>query len=154
MPNRSISRVFRGGRGSRVAGFTLIELMIVVIIIGVLAAIAVPNYNDYLRKTRRVDAKNLLLEIAGRQEQFMLDRRTYTTDMTNLGYPADPAVSPEGFYRVDAVAGACGDIARCFTLTATPVVGQPQAADFQCTTLSVTSAGARTATGTLGNECW
>ncbi|CAH1748578.1 Type IV pilus biogenesis protein PilE [Thauera humireducens] len=138
----------------RLRGFTLIEVMIVVVIIGVLAAIAVPNYNEYLRKTRRVDAKNLLLEIAGLQEQFMLDRRTYTDDLRDLGFPNENAISPEGYYEVDATEGACGDIGRCFELTATPLPGLPQATDLQCTTLTVTSAGARTATGTLGNDCW
>lgn len=135
-------------------GFTLLEVMMVVAIVGILAAIALPNYSQYVQRTRRVDAKNLLLAAAARQEQFMLDRRTYTVDMTGLGYGANPAISEEGFYEVAAAAGACGSIARCFTLTATPRGGSPQENDSQCTSFSVNSAGQRTATGSLGNQCW
>lgn len=135
-------------------GFTLLEVMMVVVIVGILAAIALPNYSQYVQRTRRIDAKNLLLAAAARQEQFMLDRRTYTTDMRELGYASDPAVSEEGFYTVDGAVGGCGNIARCFTLTATPVAGRSQANDSQCTAFSVTSAGQRTATGSLGNDCW
>lgn len=135
-------------------GFTLLEVMMVVAIVGILAAIALPNYSQYVQRTRRVDAKNLLLAAAARQEQFMLDRRTYTTDMKALGYAEDPAISEEGFYQVVTAAGACGSIARCFTLTASPREGSPQENDLQCTKFSVDSAGQRTATGSLGNQCW
>lgn len=147
-----------GGREAvhmkRERGFTLGELMIVVVIVGILATIAYPTYQDQIRKSRRIDAKNALMNVANRQEQFILDRSTYTLDMTDLGFGTDPTVSTEGYYTVDAAVGACGVITRCFTLTATPVAGKSQAGDSKCTTFSLASSGARTATGTMGNECW
>ncbi|MFZ1831504.1 MAG: type IV pilin protein, partial [Pseudomonadales bacterium] len=127
----------------RERGFTLGELMIVVVIVGILATIAYPTYQDQIRKSRRIDAKNALMNVANRQEQFILDRSTYTLNMADLGFGADPMVSTEGYYTVDAAVGACGAITRCFTLTATPVAGKSQAGDSKCTAFSLASTGAR-----------
>ena len=69
-------------RGSK--GFTLIELMIVVVIIGILASIAWPSYQEYIKRSRRSDAQSLMLSISSKQQQFMLDRRQYT-DLVGAG---------------------------------------------------------------------
>ncbi|WP_456107049.1 type IV pilin protein [Pseudohaliea rubra] len=128
--------------------------MIVVVIVGILAAIALPSYQDTVRKGRRSDAISILLDVANRQEQHMLDRSTYTGDMTALGYGADPAVSEEGHYTVDAAACAAGTIATCYLLTATPAAGSPQAGDGGCTTFTLDSFGRRAATGAQADQCW
>lgn len=135
-------------------GFTLMEMMIVVVILGVLVTIAYPSYQEQVRKSRRGDAKQALLDAASRQEQYILDHSTYTADMEELGYAEDPAVSEEGYYTVDAAACAGGTIARCYTLTASPVAGTSQASDAGCTSFVVQSTGARSATGTQANDCW
>jgi type IV pilus assembly protein PilE len=65
-------------------GFSLVELLVVVTIIGILAAIAYPNYRDYLTRSNRAAAKQLMLDLASRQEQIVLDQRSYTTSFTTL----------------------------------------------------------------------
>ena len=142
---------------NRARGFTLIEIAIVVMIVGILATIAYPSYQDQMRKSRRSDAKNALMDAVNRQEQYVLDHNGYTDDMTDLGYSADPAPSEEGYYSIAAETDDCvsaGVRCRTYTLTATPVAAKPQAADSKCTEFSVTSTGVRTAEGSLGNECW
>ncbi len=136
------------------AGFTLVELMIVLIIVSILMGIALPAYQNSVRKARRADAKAALLEVAGREERFMLDRSTYTVDMTNLGYASDPMISEDGHYSVDAVACATATIATCYVLTATPVATSPQADDARCTSFILESTGSKTATGSANTECW
>tara|TARA_R100001509_G_scaffold50570_4_gene27795 strand:+ start:4683 stop:5129 length:447 start_codon:yes stop_codon:yes gene_type:complete len=139
---------------ARSRGFTLIEVMIVVVIVGILLMVALPGYQGVMQKGRRGDARAALLDASNRQEQYQLDFGTYTADMTDLGYAADPFTSEEGLYRIDAVSCASGTIATCYVLTATPVAGAPQSKDTRCTTLSLDSFGNRTATGTHPAECW
>ena len=122
----------------RIGGFTLIELMIVVVIVAVLAAIAYPAYQQYARETKRSDAHAALLRIATLQEKHFSNNNQYATSTTTLGYPANPAVSSEGFWSVSiATAGAPPS---SFTLTAAPAGGH---ADPDCAGITLTSAGAR-----------
>ena len=139
----------------RSAGFTLVEVIIVVVIVGILMAFALPGYQESMRKGRRADAKAGLMDAANRQERFMLDRSTYTADMRQLGFDADPMVSEEGHYTIDIDPNDPGcPIATCYRLKATPVAGGAQAEDTKCTTFTVDSTGAKTATGSAAAECW
>lgn len=133
-------------------GFTLVEVMIVVALLGIITAIALPSYQTYVQKSRRSDARAALMEAANRQQQFLLTRGTFTTNMQDLGYPADPARSPDGFYTFDAAQCAGTALTRCFVLTATPFGGQ--AADAGCTTFSINAQGNRTASGRDAATCW
>ncbi|MCB1699229.1 MAG: type IV pilin protein [Pseudomonadales bacterium] len=135
-------------------GFTLVEVVIVVAIIGILMAIVLPGYQDSLQKGRRADAKAGLMDAANRQERFMLDRSSYTADMTQLGFAADPAISAETHYAIDVAADPNCPIASCYILTATPVVGGAQADDSRCTKFILDSNGARDAEGSAAAECW
>lgn len=107
-------------------GFTLIELMIVLVIVGVLLAIAVPSYSTYKLKANRSDAFTMLNEIMQAQERFAVDNGTYTTDNTNLGY-ANPQLTIDRNYSITATAcdnGAATALAVCVRLLATAQGGQ------------------------------
>jgi type IV pilus assembly protein PilE len=75
----------------RVAGFTLIELMIVVAIVAILAAVAYPAYTKQIIRGQRTSGQNFVVDLAQREEQYLLDNRNYTNSMAALGYAALPA---------------------------------------------------------------
>lgn len=133
------------------AGFTLIELMIVVAIVGILAAIAIPNYTDYVRKSRRSDAKSSILEVTQRLERFYTEKARYTASFTDIGYPSAVLDSSQGYYRLSITAGATG-IASSYTVTAT--AQGAQASDAGCGNFTYSSNNTKSATGTLGAACW
>jgi type IV pilus assembly protein PilE len=86
-------------------GITLIELMIVVVIIGLMAVIAYPNYREFAARAKRNEAKAALLQIATNQERFYLQNNTYTCDMTRLGFSAAAGfVTESRTYTVDVTA--------------------------------------------------
>jgi type IV pilus assembly protein PilE len=122
----------RGGnrltrRRGFVCGFTLIELMIVVAVIAVLAAIAYPSYQDYLMKGRRAHAEAYLMDLAQRQQQYLLNSREYADAVAKLGTSIPDEIKK--FYneaKIDAVNAATPPT---FTITAEPIVGSAQAKD-------------------------
>ncbi len=104
------------------SGFTLTELMIVVAIVAILAAIAYPAYRDQVQKTRRSDGQVKLMEILQAQERYFTENNIYTADLTDLGYATATNVeSDEKFYKISAGTGAapCDALTRCVELTAT-----------------------------------
>ena len=126
------------GKSARAdGGFTLIELMIVVVIISILAAIAYPAYQQYARETKRADAHAALLRISTLQEKFFSNNNGYTTSTTALGYAADPAASNDGYWAVSVTSAG---VAASFTLTAVPAGGH---VDGPCASITLTSAGLR-----------
>jgi type IV pilus assembly protein PilE len=129
---------------SRSAGFTLIEVMIVVVIIGILASIALPSYQQYLRRGARAEVQAYMMDIAGRQGQFLLDNRAYAANTGALGITAPASIATK--YTVAITTAATPPT---FTITATPT--GKQALD-TCGTLGLNNAGAKTASGT--GSCW
>ena len=113
-------------------------------IFGFMAAMGFPSYLNSVREPRRAEGRNLLLDAANREERFFADNNTYSADMTQLGYAADPAVSENGFYSLDAAVTALS-----YTLTVT--AQGAQAADAPCATRTLQATGAKASTG--GGVC-
>lgn len=98
-------------------GFTLIELMVVIAIVGILSAVAYPSYVSHLRKGHRADAQAYLMDLAQRQNQYFTDSRTYAADVTTLGSPTPSSLT--NYYTVSiAVSGTT------FTITAEAIGSQ------------------------------
>ena len=130
-------------------GFTLIELIMVVAVVGILAAIAFPSYQDSLRKGRRADAKAALLDLAQFTERYYTQNNNYSGVTTaTLPYSQTPTSGTTKYYNL-AVASST---TSTFSLTATPISGSPQASD-SCGMLSINEAGVKAASGTI-SQCW
>jgi type IV pilus assembly protein PilE len=108
-------------------GFTLIELMLTVVIVGILAAVAYPSYARYIIKASRSAAQAQMLDIANRQQQFLLSNRAYATTelLSSSGYTLPADVSAKYGYAITVGT----DTVPSFIITFTPVLGSPQASD-------------------------
>jgi type IV pilus assembly protein PilE len=131
----------------RARGFTLIELMITVAVVAILAAIALPSYAAFMKKSRRGDAEATLMDIAQREQQYLLDTRTYAASVAalNASIPADVSA----YYTIQICqttvpCGAPGGAPPTFAIIATPIAGSPQAGDF---TLTLGNTGVKSPAG-------
>ncbi|HUP92026.1 MAG TPA: type IV pilin protein [Solimonas sp.] len=111
-----------GPAARRVAGFTLVELMFAIAIVGILSAIAFPAYRQYVIRGYRSGAKAQMMDIANREQQFLIANRTYATkaQLTANGFVLEPNVANK--YTWDVALGVAG--MPTFTVTFTPIGGQ------------------------------
>jgi type IV pilus assembly protein PilE len=136
-------------------GFTLIELMIAVAIVGVLGAIALPSYNSYVTRGKRAEARNALMDIAARQQRWYSDNNQYTATIGNGGLEVkDPCADIAGTQtetcKYTITIGGVAGTNQAFSLTATPVGDDPE-----CGNLTLNHTGTKGETGTgVVQDCW
>ena len=144
----------------RVAGFTLIELMVTLVVAAILISIAVPAYQTQVRKSRRTEARNAVMDLAAREERYYSVNNAYTNVALELGYGTDNAVISgrpigSGYYTVsvDLTApepAATPPVRAGFKITA--IAAGTQLKDAPCQKFVVDEVG--TQTSTPSTECW
>ena len=133
------------------AGFTLIELMVAIAIIGILAAIAFPSYQDSIRKSKRAEGKAALLDLQNRLERYFIDKNTYASACIGSGCAAgtkilENANTEHSYYTLSIPAQA----QNSYTVKAAPTF-----TDTQCGDLTLTNTGVKAETGTGSvTDCW
>ena len=129
-------------------GMTLMELMVVVVIIGILTAIAFPNYREFVARAKRSEAKAALLKIATNQERFYLQNSTFTADMTLLGFDQDPYISDSESYSIKVT------IADQSDYTARATYRFEDSENGRCPWWEINGRGVKTANGGSIADCW
>jgi len=119
--------------GKRTRGFTLIELMIVVVVVGILAGIALPAYQSQVRKSNRSAAQQFMQDVATKEQQIMMDRRSYGAVAATADFGNSPSASPPGVGvaapstttgKYDFAVAVTTGTPPTFTITATAINGQ------------------------------
>lgn len=123
---------------AKALGFTLIELLMAMTVVAILAAISIPSYRSSVIKSNRGSAQAVLMDVAQRQQQYLLDHHSYAANLTTLGVTVPTSVSAK--YTVTIPSTSSGS-PPSFTATATPVTGSSQASDGA---MSIDSTGAKT----------
>jgi len=144
----------------RQRGVTLIELMIVVVIIAIIAGFAYPSYMRYVVDTKRTGATSILLQVADRQQQFFMDNKRFTNDMTQLGFGNDPLVIADDGRSMASAADTASTYSvslsnvtpTTYTVTAAPLNSQA-AHDTKCGSLTLNQTGVKGSSGGA-SDCW
>lgn len=160
--------------GNRARGFTLTEMLIAIVIVGILAALALPSYRQYVMRTHRTVAKVALQTLAAQQESYATDHKGYASGFDRLGYAGSGTVgyvtrdgaisrsSTDALYSLQWHNDSTGTLASCtglggsptataYRLSATPVVA---ASDTVCGTLCLSSSGTRGMSLGSTDTCW
>jgi type IV pilus assembly protein PilE len=161
----------------RSSGFTLVELMIVVLVASILIGVSVPTYQTQVRHSRRTDAKTALLDLAVREEKYLTLNNSYTSTATALGYASLPVNIGSGYYTVNVCpgtatatsapsatyvcpSGTAAATGTSFVISAVPVAGTSQASDSPCQYFAVDNTGTQYASSTTAggtdttSTCW
>ena len=137
-------------------GFTLIEMMIVIVVVGILTFVALPAYQNSVLKSNRSAAKGVLFNVASRLEQYFINSKAYTNQLDDLGLPAayyvdnqaDVAPADSAIYLINLSTVGGG-----YSISAVPQNFQTK--DKQCSSFTLTDLGVKAATGSLSaTQCW
>ncbi len=131
----------RGGPKRAMAGITFIELMIVVVVLAIIAALAWPSYQEIVQRGRRSEAREALSRLASVQEQFYNNNKAYATTLADLGI--DSSLTEHSYYTIGMV------VDSTFTYELSATATGIQAKDTTCSVLRLTNTGAKTPT-----SCW
>jgi type IV pilus assembly protein PilE len=138
--NEDIGRI----KWKKSVGFTLMELMFTVAIVGILAALAYPSYNDFVVRSNRAEAPRELVRLANLQEQLFVDSRAYTTNISDLGVGTTAIYETSSKnYKITSTV-----VDNTFTLTA-DAQGAQATNDPGCTAITITDTGQKTPV-----SCW
>ncbi|WP_374510939.1 type IV pilin protein [Niveibacterium sp.] len=144
-----VSAIARLSSCRRSVGFTLIELMITVVVIGILASIAVPSYMQYMERGKRAEGKAALEAAAQMMERSFSINNTYPSTLAAAGISG--FTESRRYALAAPTAGPTGTLATSFVLSATPSGWT----DPRCGTLTLSSTGVRGSSGTSSvSECW
>lgn len=139
------------------SGFTLIEILIAIAIVGILAAVAVPSYTSYLDKAKRPDAINGINRIAQAQERYYAINGRYARNLLGTHLPDNVALqtSPDGYYSM-ATTNSDETVGDDFTITATRKAAE--SSDTECNIFTLTDLGIKSAVDSSSNDtttqCW
>jgi type IV pilus assembly protein PilE len=171
--------MMRRSMNPRSSGFTLVELMIVVLVASILIGVSVPTYQTQVRHSRRTDAKTALLDLAVREEKYLTLNNAYTLTPAALGYAsAFPVAIGSGYYQVYVCPGTATGVVGAtttactaagsattgttFVVSAIPVAGTSQASDSPCQYFAVDNTGTQFASSSAAgpggpdttSTCW
>ena len=143
-------------------GFTLIEIMIAIVVVAILVSVALPNYQNSVRKAKRSAAKTALFDVASRQESYRMDNKEYTSTLSDLNFLDNFSVDSDnkilttdtGIYNITATVSELvvddGNGNVQYTLTATAINAQDK--DTKCLTFTLTHTGVKTSLP--DTNCW
>ena len=134
-------------------GFTLIEMMIVVVIMGVIFSVALPGYREYVQRANRADATTALMRVAAAQERFYLANGTYATD-AQLGTAPPNGLGISATERDYYTLALSGVDATGYTVTASAKSGGPQQYDSSCQSFTLNEQGVRGSSPGTITTCW
>ena len=128
-------------------GITLIELMIVVVIVSILAAVSYPSYREFVARAKRNEAKAALLMAATNQERFYLQNNLFSVNLTQLGFNANPFTTDTGSYVITVAAAVP---TANFTVTATYQLGGAES--LKCNVFTIDGRGVKSSVPDA--DCW
>jgi len=141
--SRTLADAYRYRIKNKTAGFSLVELLIVIVIVGVLASLAIPSYQHYMTVQRRADAHHLLLFNNSQLAKCFTLAGSYENDCNLL------TTSKDGYYELST-----NLTATTWSITATPVSTEAQSKDDECKSIVLNHIGIKSATGTNSGNCW